>query len=611
MKKTTAEKREYVKKCAEQRVDQKKKTMAIAIAKAVDAEQATDDPDNSASIVANIAAEDAVRSIVDEWEQELAWQHRFYTLKSKKGEPDIVFDIVKVLDILQELGFYRYDDDTNKGQSIYVRIKDGKIQHVQDSKIIRDAFVDYILSLPDYNCPIDGDSDTRQVVNPVMLYRKLLGSINYYLGEDKLERLRPEEPITIMHDTYSTKYFYFRNCIVQVTPDWCISFAYSDMDKYISLAEKKYGETNGRYIWESSILDRDYNEDAYGGDFEKFAQLICGWKDRAKSQKMGEQYDKRYLSLKSILGYLMHGNFECNLKAVLFMDVNKDNDGRKTGGTGKGILGKALSHAMNRHESDCKYISEPGKPFRTDDERRYSNGDLSTQLIHIEDIKKNFDFESFYNDVTEYVPIRKMNVDRIMIRSKIMLSSNTPIDVITTQDAVKRRLVVFELDNYFNARHTPEDEFKCRFFESKWTREDWQQFDCFMVECARTYMSYKGTRNEKGEVVGIVEPPQINYKRQLLNAQLSEEFVDWFEDKINNAVVAMVYCEFKKKELYKEFTEKYEAYANAQLYARAFTKWCKFYLEVMGIPSGEKRSTDDMLILYPDINDKSVKLICT
>lgn len=609
MKKQSAEER------AEARVEHKKRKEKKAAIRLVEAlESSGGDPDESAVAIAETVMKDATQELVDELDKEVAWKHRFYNLVSKKGQPEIVFDIVKILDILQELGFYRYDDETNGGKSVYVHIHDGKMRQIHDTKVIRDAFVDYIQSLPDYSCPVDEDSTFKQVVTPNMIYRKLLMSINYYLGEDKLERLRPEEPITIMHDTYNTKYFYYRNCVVQVNPDGYIAIPYESLGSVISATEKRYGEKNGRYIWEGSIMERDFEEgspELHGGDFEVFCRLICGAKDRNKSDKLRDQYEKRFLALQSILGYLMHGNFECNLKAVLFMDVNADNNSRKTGGTGKGILGKALGHIMNRRESDCKYISEGGKQFRTDDERRYSNGDLSTQLIHIEDIKKNFDFESFYNDVTEYVPIRKMNVDRVMIRSKIMLSSNTPIDVITTQDAVKRRLVVFELDNYFNARHTPEDEFKRRFFESKWTEKDWKQFDNFMVDCECVYMQHKNAISETGGVVGIIEPPQINYKRQLLNAQLSEEFVDWFEDKINNAVVAMVYCEFKKKELYKEFTEKYEAYANAQLYARAFTKWCKFYLEVMGIPSGEKRSTDDLLILYPDINDKSVKLICT
>ena len=609
MKHTTAE-RQDIKKGIVKRVERKKDAMVEAFVQAADTEQRVDDPEASERIAAVVAVDDAVKQMVDELDKEIAWAHRFYTLKSKKGEPDIVFDIVKILDILKELGFYRYDDETNGGQSLYVQIHDGKIRQIHDTKVIRDAFVDYIQDLTDYNCPIDNDATTTQVVTPTMLYRKLLGSINYYLGEDKLERLRPDQPITFMHDTYSTKYFYYRNCIVQVTPGGIVHFPYRDLDTYITLAEQRYGEANGRYIWESSIMDRDFDPDAIGGDFMLFCMLICGGNDAKKSDKMREQYSRRYNSLKSILGYLMHGNFECNLKAILFMDANLDNNSRLTGGTGKGILGKALGHILNRNIGDRKYISEGGKTFNISDERRYSNGDLSTQLVHIEDIKKDFVFDNFLNDVTEYIPIRKMNVDRIMIRSKIMLSSNTPIDIITCADATKRRLVVFELDNYFNASHTPIDEFKRRFFESKWTADDWKQFDAFMIDCAYFYIANKDKVNDKGEVTGIIEPPQINYKRQLLNAKLPEDFVYWFEEKISGAQVAMVYCEFKKKDLYSEFCTKYEAYSNVQLYARAFTKWCKFYLEVMGIPSGEKRSTDDLLILYPDLNDKATKIIC-
>lgn len=601
----------------EKRVADKVETLTDAAIQLATVEQSADDPESSEVIQAAVAADEATDDLVRELEKEIEWRHRFYTVKIKKGDPEIVFDIVKILEILQELGFYRYDDPTNGGQSVFVQIHDGKIRQLHDPKIIRDAFEDYILSLTNRKVtPEDGSVECE--VTPDKLRRTLLKSINYYLGEDKLERLRPEEAITIMHDTYSTKYHYYRNCVVQVCADGVKAFGYDQLAKESAKRELQTGEKNGRYIWESSIMDRDFDISCINkhcavlsgtGDFAMFCRYISGFGSAVKSKEAEEQHTLRFKALQSIIGYLMHGDYECNLKSVLFMDANLNGNSRANGGTGKGIIGKGLSFAMNRNEHDCKYISEAGKNFSPENERRYSNGDLSTQLIHIEDIKKDFDFEKFYNDVTESVPIRKMNVDRVMVRSKIMLSSNTPIDIITTGNSTARRLVIFELDNYFNSKHTPEDEFGRWLFGSKWTAEDWSAFDQFIVSCSYVYMRNKDVRGEDGRITGIIEPPLINYKRQLLESKLPTEFIGWFEDKISGAINAMVYCEFKKKELYKEFWEKYEAYANAQLYARAFTKWCKFYLEVMAIPSGEKRSTDDLLILYPDLNDKAVSVI--
>lgn len=588
--------------------------LAEIVGEAVRAEETGDEQ----KVMVSQLSADALLEMTDaNWKNQIEYEHRFYTVELKRdGVPDIKFNLVQVLDVLKQLGFFRYDDEASGGQTIYVQIKDGRIKQIKDTKIIRDAFEDYINSLTDRNAQVDG---TTVLITPSMLRAKLLATMSYTLGEDKLERLRPDEPITIMHDTYSYKYFYFNNCVVQVSAKGINQIPYTELQKFMSKVEKLTGEKNGKYIWESSILDRDFNKNALPGEFSTFCMYISGYgnirkkieEGRAKeiTEKEKTTFEQRFISLKSILGYLMHGDYECVLKAVLFMDVNMNGGTRNNGGTGKGLLGLALSHILNRTSNDCKYIVEPGKTFDVQNERRYSNGDISTQLIHIEDLKADFKFEDFYNDVTDFLPIRKMQKDKILIKSKIMLSSNTPIDIITTGNSVKRRLVLFELDNYFNKNRTPVDVFGHLFFGSKWTEKDWSEFDKFMVDCSYMYMQAKDEKDEEGHYIGIIEPPQINYKRQLLDSKLPEDFTDWFEARINDIVIKMSYTELTKKDLYDEFRTKYEEYDNPRLYARAFAKWCKFYLEVMEIPSGEKRSTQDLLILYPNKSDNKVKMI--
>lgn len=604
-----------------EKVAERAEKAEIKLAKAI--EKSGGDPEDPNVRKAEDDVLAAAQAAEDQLEKEIQWAHRFYTVETNRsGDPKICFSITSILDILKELGFYRYDSEESGGKSVYVRIKDGRIKQLRDTKEVRDAFVAYIRDLLDYNAPIKGREE-KYYITPNMLLEKLLSSVSYYLGEDKLERLLPDEEITIMHDTQSAKYMYYRNCVLRISSSGVEKINYDNLSAAMEAFENVTGEKNGRYIWENNIIDRDFRgkieinngviKDT-GGDFEDFCKMICGYGGTIKSESDSQRCYQRYLSLMSILGYLMHGNYECNLKAVLFMDVNMQGGNRANGGSGKGIIGKALSAVMNKRETDCKYISEGGKNFHTDDERRYSNGDLSTQLIHIEDIVENFNFKGFYNDITEYIPIRKMNVDKVMIRSKIMLSSNTPIDVITAGGSNKRRLVVFELDNYFNSRYTPEDKYGKRFFESKWTDYDWATFDLFMVKCSFVYMSYKDqydtskidAKHPEGVKFGILEPPMINYKRQLLEAkyQTCPEFLGWWEDKIAPYVAGDgKHTELKKKELFIEFGVKYPAYENAQKYARAFCKWCKFYLEVMEIESVEKRSTDDLIILYPYKSD--------
>ena len=61
-----------------------------------------------------------------------------------------------------------------------------------------------------------------------------------------------------------------------------------------------------------------------------------------------------------MLGYLLHDNYERDTKAVLFTDKTEEY-GKSNGGTGKGILGKALSLVLNATNKDTRYIAVNGK----------------------------------------------------------------------------------------------------------------------------------------------------------------------------------------------------------------------------------------------------------
>lgn len=529
--------------------------------------------------------------------------HRFYdALPDKAGNLKIEIDIASVLEILQELGYCRYDQPD--GTIDYVHIQDCRIRLIKNQQEIIDAFEDYVTNLPDrkYNYIIrytkDGDAVWGdEVITGDKLRRKLFKNIGYYFS--CLGRLRPQREITIMHDTYKNKYIYYNNGVMQINAKGTRFWSYDSIAQMVI----ESGEDNGEYIWEHDILKRDFTQQDKIGDFQQFCMYICGLTGKPNKESVD-----RFMSLQSIFGYLLHDEFaNVNLKTILFIDVNKNHVGKPAGGTGKGIIGKAIGWMANSEDSDKKYISIGGKGFDPKFDRRYSEGDQTTKIVHIEDIAKDFDFEDFFNDVTDKAEFRKAGGNSTRHHIKTMLSSNSPID--TSAPSFKRRLIVFELDNYFNANRTPVDVFGKWFFSKQWNEMDWAQFDTFMIKCCHYYMSTKDTIKEDGKVFGIQEPPLINYKQQLLRTKLSEDFIAWFADWINNAVIEMRTVEYVKNTLYEAFSKKYTEYSSRERYARAFTKWCKFYLETMEIPSGEKRSTQDLLILYPPLDDDKIDYI--
>ena len=571
--------------------------------------------------------------------------HRFYTVEltgdkttGQKKIKKIELDNFAIINVLRDLGFYRYDQPN--GTFEYVKIENNIITLLRDPQVIIDAFEDYVREIPTLYYRIDDapevirkDEDkcikylkeAHIQITGEMLLQRIYKNIMYYFSST-LPRLRPEQPIRLLEDTKDSKYIFYNNCIVRVSKDGIQTIDYDEIDTVVNGI---FMEDNGTYIWSTNILNRDFpigfisstgeKNHQHDSDFEIFIDCICGIAKGLIEEKDGKTiYHKSHLvtttgenglipykrkqALCNIFGYLMHNNYECNMKSVMFIDMNKDNIGKPAGGTGKGIIGKALSQMLNRSENDSKYIAVAGKNFDPEDERRYSEGDITTQLIHIEDIKSSFRFEGFFNDVTDGAVFRKMYQDKTRHRVKLMLSSNQPIDI--SAPSCKRRMVVFELDNFFNENKTPQDIFGKRFFESQWNKTDWGMFDVFMIRCCYEYMREKDTVGADGKVIGLRQPPLLNYTNTLLYSKLNEDFIVWFADKIAEANKYMIERSFSKKGLYTEFSEKYSEFQDERRYKRAFAGWCKFYLQTMQIPSAEKRSTEDLLILYPKEDPK-------
>ena len=572
--------------------------------------------------------------------------HRFYTVEitgdkttGQKKIKKIELDNFAIINVLRDLGFYRYDQPN--GTLEYVKIENNIITLLRDPQVIIDAFEDYVREIPTLYYRIDDapevirkDEDkcikylkeAHIQITGEMLLQRIYKNIMYYFSST-LPRLRPEQPIRLLEDTKDSKYIFYNNCIVRVSKDGIQTIDYDEIDTVVNGI---FMEDNGTYIWSTNILNRDFpigfisstgeKKHQHDSDFEIFIDCICGIAKGLIEEKDGKTiYHKSHLvttttgenglipykrkqALCNIFGYLMHNNYECNMKSVMFIDMNKDNIGKPAGGTGKGIIGKALSQMLNRSENDSKYIAVAGKNFDPEDERRYSEGDITTQLIHIEDIKSSFRFEGFFNDVTDGAVFRKMYQDKTRHRVKLMLSSNQPIDI--SAPSCKRRMVVFELDNFFNENKTPQDIFGKRFFESQWNKTDWGMFDVFMIRCCYEYMREKDTVGADGKVIGLRQPPLLNYTNTLLYSKLNEDFIVWFADKIAEANKYMIERSFSKKGLYTEFSEKYSEFQDERRYKRAFAGWCKFYLQTMQIPSAEKRSTEDLLILYPKEDPK-------
>ena len=494
--------------------------------------------------------------------------HDFYTWKKNKAGTgiEIQLDRLRIINRLRNLGYYRYD--MPDGSLCYVHIRNNRIELVSETKIV-DAFEDYILALPNRKLELksnEGDETlvVDYIVTPLQIQEQLYKSLATWFST--LERLRPTSPIEILQDDVRSKYFFFRNTAVEVS------------DK--GIRNVAYDELQGN-IWESSIHEHNFAYTAVKGDFEQFFENICGRDEERKKAAM------------SLLGYLMHDYYDTNLCAVMLTDVNMDNAGKAAGRTGKGLIGKALGQMLNKDLSCTKYISIPGKGFDHNQGNGscYSSADMSTQLIHIEDLEYNFDLEPLYGDITDGCKMRKLHENPITKKLKFLLSMNRTMRNIDGS-STKGRLYIFELANYYSDTFRPENEFHRWFWGREWTNKDWNEFYSFMLRCQLTYFQY-----------GVIEPQDINYYTRSLKESLPDDFYYWFEALVTPYIQNKQNVRLRKKEdLFLTYQRKYPI-VDDDKNRRKFTGWCKRYLDRMSVPYKEVRSTVDYLVLYPTSND--------
>lgn len=501
--------------------------------------------------------------------------HDFYTTTGSADGVKIKFERTMLLDRLMKLGLYRYDIEEGKFE--FVRIKDGKIRIVSVTTM-RDIFEDFLRQLPDkeveytYKAIEDGTQvikTGKTVITGYRLRKTLLDNLERFFSSANsfLDRLRPGSDIEIMADTRTTKYIFYRNGVMQITKNGHQMVRYEDL--------------HGGCIWESNCLDRDYEDNNGTGDFETFIENVCGRDQDRKN------------SLMTMIGYLLHNNFDTNLRAVLLTDVNQDDTtGTKAaGGTGKGIIGKAIAHMLNRNwKTDNLYKAIPGKNFDAKKETRYQLADISTQVIHIEDLDEHFDIRDLYNDVTDGATFRKLFQGSSIHMAKFLLSVNHTIRIDSSSD--RRRLYLFELANHYNEKFTPIDDFGRMFFSDEWTDRDWNQFDTFMVKCVERYLRY-----------GVEQAEVINYGDRRVKEVFKNrlDFLYFIQDEVQK-VLKSPSKRYWRGDTWKAFVEKYPIYNNRKDNI-AYTKYIRTYLDLKDIKYVEGRVADDSYFLLETVID--------
>ena len=351
-------------------------------------------------------------------------------------------------------------------------------------------------------------------------------------------------PIKFCEDTKDSSFFFFKNGFVEVTKE----------TKYLHPYENLKG-----CIWEDEIIDREYKETRIRSEFEDFLYNAIG-KDT-----------ERMRAVRSAVGYMLHRKKKPGEeKAILLIDeiISDEASGR----SGKGLTIRGIGKLRKTVILDGRTFS-PGKNFA------FQRVGVDCNIVAFDDLDKNFPFEKLFSVISDGMTIERKNKDEMYLpyekSPKLICSTNYVMKGI--DDSALDRQFVIEYTNHYNKNNRPIHEFGHSFFEG-WKKEQWNQFDTFMLECVQLYL-------EKG----LIPYPLKNMEEKQLINETSEDFAEFSKELQSD-------CRYGKNDLYKKYLEENPDWA--KLSQRRFTGWLKKYGKNKGLKVEEWKSGSERYIEF-------------
>lgn len=446
-------------------------------------------------------AEDVYEEIKEVSEAEDFW---FLNDKNK-----ISINPLKYKLFLESNGFKKhFPNESDKPQ--FVSIESNKVKLTSVSKI-KDFVLDYLMERKELD-----------VWNYCANYQNLF-SEQFLLMLESID-------LMMLKDDRETSYLAFKNGILKITKSNKELIDYIDVDGY---------------VWESHILNRDFNElDDDTNDYKRFINNISG----------GEAFP-----IECTIGYLLstYKNRSNNKAVILNDEIISDNP---EGGTGKGLFVQGLSQVRNTSIID-------GKQFDSKKSFAYQTVSLDTKILVFDDVKKNFDFEDKFSLVTEGLTLERKNKDAIKLNvhdsPKILLSTNYAIK--GEGNSHNRRRHEIEIAQYYGKDLTPDEEFGKQLFD-EWDLIDFQKFDNYMVNCLQSYLAS-----------GLVRQNAKNIKLRKFIAETAMEFYEWAKE-VENLPLNV---RNEKTQYFNTFTDEYKDFQK-WLQRKKFNTWIQKFCTFNG-----------------------------
>lgn len=356
-----------------------------------------------------------------------------------------------------------------------VREEKGIVSKIEISDLKRIVQKD-IQSLPEVN---EEDITRDEILSMIMANEARL-----FKTKGLLEFLSLKE-FDWIKSNESTGFFFYRNGVACVVAD--------------NIELKPYESIEG-YVWESQIIDRDFELVEPGGsDWADFLYKAAG------------ETEKLVANLNSSLGYILH-TYKDSANAYLVLFGEAVADSNLGGGAGKGVTGAGIAKIVNTAFKDMRQYS-------ASDAFKWSMVNQDTAVFILSDLKQNFDHQILYNLITEGFEVNKKNepvaIYPFADSPKLLASTNYSLDSDSGHGGRRVRLV--EFSQHWNQNNTP-DKFYGKLFFDQWDENEWKKFDSYMLLCVAQYLKNGFPK---------IQESATSKKKRIMNKPGMYDLIEW------------------------------------------------------------------------------------
>lgn len=362
------------------------------------------------------------------------------------------FDAYKASEFLKSMGYIRVSEVGRDEITIY-----RKVNGVMKSVNIKSDTVSIFMAM------IKGHPKEAMLSNEL---HKARASVN------NVWLLFEGTPYDLQMDTKNTVYRAFSNGVAKITKGK-LEFEIVNYDKLKLFIET---ESMKHVIEHFDIQSRKI------GNFEKFFRYAIVGHDR---EELTEKEAKDVLAFYSVIGYLLSNFKDLALnKAIIFSDAGAD-DVNRNGRRGKTLIMQAL-------RMFTPTIMKGGTEFDPNYRHNHAGTESIHKLYFIDDVPRNFNYHALYTNISGGISAERKGTKAVEIpyshSPKFMITTNWVVPRNNNEASTIARFAEYQLSNFFNASHTPQDYFNEVFFQD-WDKEEWQLFHEFMLTCIMMFLN--------------------------------------------------------------------------------------------------------------------------